>query len=180
MTDRSSIDVALARRLVDRQFPQWAGLPVTAVAPDGWDNRTFRLGAEITVRLPIGDWYVPQVDKEQRWLPLARPAATAADPAPMARGAPGAGYPYPWSVYRWLDGEPASEAQIGDPTAFAGASPASSPRWAAPTDRRAAPGEHNFFRGGPLATYEGETLEALDGLGDEVPADASCARGTTR
>jgi hypothetical protein len=33
-------------------------------------------------------------------------------------------------------------------------------------------GEHNFFRGGPLSTYEGEALEAIDALGDEIPRDA--------
>ena len=66
MTDRSSIDVALARRLVDRQFPQWSALPVAEVEVDGWDNRTFRLGSELTVRLPSGDWYAKQVDKDKR------------------------------------------------------------------------------------------------------------------
>ena len=61
-----AIDERLARRLVAGQFPQWAELPITPVEDDGWDNRTFRLGAEMTVRLPSGDWYALQVDKEQR------------------------------------------------------------------------------------------------------------------
>ena len=61
------IDATLARRLVASQFPQWADLPVTGVADDGWDNRTFRLGSELTVRLPTGEWYAHQVAKEQRW-----------------------------------------------------------------------------------------------------------------
>jgi aminoglycoside phosphotransferase (APT) family kinase protein len=60
------IDERLARRLVDRQFPQWADLPISPVDVDGWDNRTFRLGDELTVRLPSGDWYAHQVEKEQR------------------------------------------------------------------------------------------------------------------
>ena len=50
----------------------------------------------------------------------ARAAAPAPDPGPgRRRGAPGEGYPYPWSVYRWLDGETASEQAIGDLTEFA-------------------------------------------------------------
>lgn len=67
------IDEQLARRLVDRQFPQWAGLPIRRVAHDGWDNRTFRLGDAMTVRMPTGPWYVPQVEKEQHWLPRLAP-----------------------------------------------------------------------------------------------------------
>ena len=173
MTDRSTIDIRLARRLVDSQFPRWSELPITEVEVDGWDNRTFRLGSELTVRLPTGDWYAKQVEKEQRWLPALAPQLPLPIPTPVAKGAPDAGFPYPWSVYRWLEGELASKAHIGDLTAFATtlAGFLNALARADATDGPA-PGEHNFFRGGPLATYEAEALEALDKLGDEVPREA--------
>jgi len=31
---------------------------------DGWNNRTFRLGANMSVRLPSSEWYSEQVKKE--------------------------------------------------------------------------------------------------------------------
>jgi aminoglycoside phosphotransferase (APT) family kinase protein len=169
-----AIDEQLARRLVDRQFPQWADLPITRVEADGWDNRTFRLGDDLTVRLPSGDWYALQVDKEQRWLPVLAPRLPLPIPAPVARGEPGEGYPYAWSVYRWLEGEIASEAGIGDLTGFAialaeflvalqGIDATDGP----------APGRHNFFRGGPLATYADETLRSIDALGGEISGAAA-------
>ena len=105
-------NVALARRLVDGQFPQWAGLPIEEVELDGWDNRTFRLGDELTLRLPTGDWYAQQVDKEQRWLPVLASDLPLPIPVPVARGAPAEGYPYAWSVYRWLEGEPATAFEV--------------------------------------------------------------------
>jgi aminoglycoside phosphotransferase (APT) family kinase protein len=71
--DRSTIDVSLARRLIDSQFPVWSDLPIAEVEFDGWDNRTFRLGPAMSVRLPSGSWYAEQVDKEQRWLPVLAP-----------------------------------------------------------------------------------------------------------
>ena len=171
--DRSSIDVALARALVDSQFPQWRELPIAEVEVDGWDNRTFRLGSELTVRLPSGDWYAKQVEKEQRWLPVLAPQLPLPIPAPVAQGAPDERFPYAWSVYRWLEGELASKARIDDASAFAAALAGflNALRGADATDGPP-PGEHNFFRGGPLATYEAEALEALDTLGDEVPRDA--------
>jgi len=173
VTSTPAIDACLARRLVDSQFPQWSHLPIGSVELDGWDNRSFRLGSELTVRLPSGDWYAHQVDKEQRWLPVLAPRLPLPIPAPVARGEPGCGFPYPWSVYRWLDGEVAATARIADLPAFA-------------TDLAAflsalrridaaggpAPGEHNFHRGGPLATYEQETLEAIERLGSEIPTAA--------
>ena len=113
------IDAALARRLVDRQSPQWSDLPIEPMELDGWDNRSFRLGSELTIRLPSGDWYAEQVDKEQRWLPALAPQLPLPIPAPVARGEPDADFPYPWSVYRWLAGEPAATARIGDLDDFA-------------------------------------------------------------
>jgi aminoglycoside phosphotransferase (APT) family kinase protein len=171
--DRSAIDAALARRLVDSQFPQWAQLAITPVEADGWDNRTFRLGAELSVRLPTGDWYAEQVDKEQRWLPVLAPRLPLPIPVPVARGEPGAGFPYPWSVYRWLEGELASSARIAGLTAFA-TDLARFLRALAGVDATGGPppGRHNFHRGAPLGVYEAEALEAVDRLGDEVPRDA--------
>ena len=86
-----AIDAALARRLVDGQFPQWSDLPIAPVAFDGWDNRTFRLGSELTVRLPSGSWYAQQVEKEQRWLPVLAPQLPLPIPAPVARVSPAPG-----------------------------------------------------------------------------------------
>ena len=103
---------------------------------------------------------------------IAPRASTTAIPAPVAKGEPDAGFPYPWSVYRWLDGEPAATARVGDLTGFA----TTLAGFLSALGRCDAtggpePGRHNFFRGGPLATYEREALEAIDALGDEVPRD---------
>ncbi len=170
--DRDAIDPALARRLIDSQFPQWSELAITTVDLDGWDNRTFRLGSELTVRLPTGDWYAKQVDKEQRWLPRLAPTLPLPIPVPVAMGRPGCGFPYRWSVYRWLDGEPAASAPIADMTDFATALAAFLNALAlVDATGGPEPGEHNFHRGGPLSTYAGETEGALDALGDEVPGE---------
>jgi aminoglycoside phosphotransferase (APT) family kinase protein len=103
---------------------------------------------------------------------VARAAASAPDS--HARRGGREGYPFAWSVYRWLDGETAGEETIGDLTALAstlasflralqGADPSGGP----------APGRHNFYRGGPLSTYAGETVRAIENLGEEIPRDAA-------
>jgi aminoglycoside phosphotransferase (APT) family kinase protein len=33
------------------------------------------------------------------------------------------------------------------------------------------PGQHNFFRGGPLSIYEEETIAAIDALAEEIPVE---------
>jgi aminoglycoside phosphotransferase (APT) family kinase protein len=170
---RDRIDLALARQLVDSQFPHWSGLPIREVEVDGWDNRTFRLGSELTVRLPSGDWYAQQVEKEQRWLPRLAPALPLPIPQPVARGAPANGYPYPWSVYRWLEGELASRAPIAGLGRFAShLAGFLCALEAADATGGPLPGEHNFYRGGPLGHYEGEALAAIEAAGAELDRDA--------
>ena len=57
------IDASLVRRLVATQFPEWAELSIQPVAPGGFDNRTFRLGEQMLVRLPSAVPYAPQVER---------------------------------------------------------------------------------------------------------------------
>jgi aminoglycoside phosphotransferase (APT) family kinase protein len=114
LVDRSKITPALACGLVADQFPQWAELPVRSVELPGWDNLTFRPGDSMSVRLPSGPDYVPQAGKEHRWLPVLAPQLPLPIPAPLAQGQPGRGCPWPWSVYRWLDGGPAAVAVVAD------------------------------------------------------------------
>ncbi|MFD5780259.1 aminoglycoside phosphotransferase family protein [Streptomyces sp. NPDC126933] len=169
-----TIDAALARRLIDAQFPQWAGLPVGSVAVGGVDNRTFHLGDAMTVRLPSGPGYDGQVDKEQRWLPSLAAHLPLPIPAPVAKGVPGEGYPLNWSVYRWIKGETASDESIGDLTEFATdlagflvalqrIDPADGPP----------PARHAGFRGGPLTTYDDETRRTIEALGDRIAGEAA-------
>ncbi len=176
MTNRPDITPAVAARLVASQFPQWAGLPVRPVALDGWDNTTFRLGDELSVRLPSHDAYVPQVEKEQRWLPVLARQLPLPIPEPVAMGGPGDGFPRPWSVYRWIGGDTACVGRIASLTAFA-ADLAGFLAALYAIDASGGPpaGRHNFFRGGPLDTYDAQSREAIRLLEPELDADAATA-----
>ncbi|TIS60769.1 MAG: aminoglycoside phosphotransferase, partial [Mesorhizobium sp.] len=88
------IDTDLVRRLVDAQFPEWRHLPVKPIAFGGWDNRTFHLGDEMTVRLPSAAPYSLQVEKEHRWLPRLAPHLPLPIPQPLAMGEPAEFYPW--------------------------------------------------------------------------------------
>jgi aminoglycoside phosphotransferase (APT) family kinase protein len=62
---------------------------------------------------------VESVEHEQRWLPRLGPKLPVPAPEPVARGGPGAGFPWPWSVYRWLDGRNPVAGALEKPTALA-------------------------------------------------------------
>ncbi|WP_369264648.1 aminoglycoside phosphotransferase family protein [Streptomyces sp. R35] len=109
------IDADLVRRLLAAQFPHWAELPLSPVPLSGMDNATFRLGDDLSVRLPRYSHWAGQVEREHTWLPRLAPRLPLPVSEPMAKGEPGEGYPFPWSVYRWLEGETATTETLADP-----------------------------------------------------------------
>jgi aminoglycoside phosphotransferase (APT) family kinase protein len=172
--DKADITPELVARLVAAQFPQWAHLPVTPVELDGWDNTTVRLGKEYLVRLPSDDAYIAQIDKEHRWLPILGRHLPLPIPEPVAKGHPGGGFPRPWSVYRWLEGEIASVENVADLTHFAAdlAGFLAALYAIEPTDGPP-PGAHSFFRGGSINVYDEETRESIEILADEIDGKAA-------
>ncbi|MBP6547056.1 MAG: aminoglycoside phosphotransferase family protein [Phenylobacterium sp.] len=173
---RIPFDADLVRRLVASQFPQWAHLPVSPVAFGGKNNTTFHLGDQLSVRLPSARAYVAQVEKEQAWLPRLAPHLPLPIPEPVGLGAPGEGYPWPWSVYRWIEGETAALERIADLPQFARdlAGFLSALQALDVTDGPIA-GQHNFFRGGPLATYDDQTRKAIADLGHSIDGATALA-----
>ncbi|WP_347978179.1 aminoglycoside phosphotransferase family protein [Microbacterium sp. ProA8] len=155
--------------LIAEQFPRWSALPITQVVPGGWDNRTFRLGDDLSVRLPSSSAYVLQVEKEQQWLPVLAPYVPVAIPQPVAIGRSTERFPLPWSVYRWLPGRPPSSDLIADDVQFA----SDLGDFLAALQRADAaggplPGAHNFSRGDSPSVYEAETFHAIEELGDSI------------
>jgi aminoglycoside phosphotransferase (APT) family kinase protein len=113
--DEFEIDVSLVHRLLAKQFPSWANLSIKRVISAGTDNALYRLGNEMVVRLPRIGWAVDAIEKECEWLPKLAPFLPFSIPAPLCKGVPTEDYPWPWSVYRWLEGNNPIVGQIPDP-----------------------------------------------------------------
>jgi aminoglycoside phosphotransferase (APT) family kinase protein len=174
--DEVPIDAALVRRLLEKQFPEWARLPIEPVLPLGTDNALYRLGDELVARLPRRERTVITLQKERRWLPHLSAHLPLAVPIPLANGEPGDGYPFDWSVYRWLEGETATANRIGDQAQLARdlaellrALQRIDPTGGPP------PGEHNFFRGEPLVRRDEVTRAGLESLRGKLDPEAVTA-----
>ncbi|MCU1354994.1 MAG: aminoglycoside phosphotransferase [Acidimicrobiales bacterium] len=143
------IDERLVRALLAEQHPDLAALAVRQVA-EGWDNRIFRLGVDLAVRLPRRVESAHLLEHELRWLPELAALVTGelAVPAPLRAGVPGSGFPWSWSIGPWLPGDVAALAppdDLHDAARRLGSFLQSFHR-AAPRDAPANP-----FRGIPLA-----------------------------
>jgi aminoglycoside phosphotransferase (APT) family kinase protein len=99
--DEVYIDAGLVRELIRAQLPQIAGLDVRMVAAPGTDNVVFRLGEELSVRLPRKPPAVSGLLVEREWLPRLAAHLPLAVPEPIAFGKPSDAYPFPWLVCTW-------------------------------------------------------------------------------
>lgn len=167
------ITTTLVKELVETQFPQWSHFPITPIAPSGWDNRTFRLGEGMSVRLPSAEGYASQVVKEQEWLPKLAPHLSFPIPKPLAMGLPSKSYPWNWSIYQWIEGENVNAFHELDLKQLA-------KQFAQflielqKIDASAGPvsGSHNYYRGGDLSIYDMESRIAINQVKGLVDVDA--------
>jgi aminoglycoside phosphotransferase (APT) family kinase protein len=103
--DELELDEALVRQLLAEQFPEWADLPLSRVEPAGTVNAIFRLGGELSLRLPRRDGPTEPGGREFDWLPRLGPLLPVEIPVPVAQGRPSDEYPWFWDVFTWVDGE---------------------------------------------------------------------------
>src|SRR3954468_9927674 len=169
--DEIETDVALVRRLLVGQFPQWTDLAIDLVASYGTDHDIYRLGDHLAARLPRIGWATKQAAKEAEWLPRLALHLPLAVPVQVAMGQPAEGYPFEWSVYKWLPGENANgtiddlDQAAVDLAAFVNAL-----RKVDATDAHPRP-PHG--RGAPLAELDEQVRRSIAELGDRVDRAAT-------
>ena len=164
------IDLPLVQRLLAEQFPHLAKEPITIVRSTGTVNAIFRIGGSFYARLPrVTDW-ADGIDREWTWLPKLTPHISLEIPRPLARGKPADGYPYPWAIYHWIEGELYQDDRLRDEcqTAIDLASFIMELR---SVDMQGAP------RGGrrPLIELDGITRSAIESCRGMIDTDAATA-----
>jgi aminoglycoside phosphotransferase (APT) family kinase protein len=164
------IDDDLVRRLIAGQFRQWAGLAVERCPSGGTVNAMYRLGDDMVVRLPLRQGGAKDVSMEQAWLPRLAPHLPTRIPEVLGAGEPAQGYPWPWSVYRWLAGEHPEAGALREPVLLARDLAA----FVAAMRSITVPGAPKAHRGGPVASLDMETRTAIKELRAIPQEDIDC------
>ncbi|MFB7338416.1 aminoglycoside phosphotransferase family protein [Streptomyces adustus] len=174
-SDVHPIDGDLVRRLIVGQFPQWAGLAIKRFPSGGTVNAMYRLGDHMVVRLPLVQGGAGDVDKERMWLPRLAPHLPTTVPTGLGYGEPAEGYPWAWSVYRWLEGENPEAGALSEPVRLAeDLAEFVAAMWSI-TLSDAAPQAH---RGGPVASLDAETRAAIEELRGIPQEGVDCTAAT--
>jgi aminoglycoside phosphotransferase (APT) family kinase protein len=153
------VDAHLVRRLLRDQHPDLADRRLRRLGT-GWDNAVFRLGSDLTVRVPRRELGARLIGTELRWLPTLAPGLPLPVPIPVRAGSPTVFYPWRWAVCAHVPGRPpgasaftgaaglrAADDLAGFLSALHLAAPADAPR--------------SQFRGVPLAQRSDSVARAL-------------------
>jgi aminoglycoside phosphotransferase (APT) family kinase protein len=107
-----AIDAGLVQTLLREQHEDLASLPLIETG-EGWDNKLFRLGDDLVVRLPRRQVAADLIVHEQHWLPVLASRLPLPVPVPVRVGRPGRGFPWAWSIVPWFVGETAATLTSG-------------------------------------------------------------------
>ena len=168
----------LACKLIEEQFPEYSHLQITDVEKQGHDNRTYRLGDHMLIRMPTAADYALKVPKEQELLPQLAKRLSVSIPAPIKMGKPSTDYPYPFSIYKWLPGKSINlltlTAQDKEQLAFDLAKFLKELQ--AITDVEGPePGQHNWWRGDHVSVYDKGAREQIAELTNVIDVSRALA-----
>ncbi|HEX3326308.1 MAG TPA: aminoglycoside phosphotransferase family protein [Actinomycetota bacterium] len=166
--DELDIDGDLVRRLMMAQFPRWAKLTLTPVVSAGTVNALYRLGDDMVVRLPRVERAKGGVEHEHEWIPRLSPLLPVAIPSLLGQGTPGEGYPLPWSVFGWIEGDNPTPEDLVAPELLA----TDVAGFIAALRQIDTIGAPPAYRGGSLITRDGEVRTWIRNLQGAVDTDA--------
>lgn len=170
------ITLELAKKLIDTQFPEYADLDLVEVEKQGHDNRTYRLGDAMLIRMPTAEAYALNVSKEQALLPKLARHLSVAIPAPIKMGKPSDDYPYPFSIYKWLAGRSANHVMLDASTleGIAFQCAIFLRELQVITDVEGPePGQHNWWRGDHVSVYDSGARQQITQLADVIDTNSA-------
>ena len=178
-----NISTSTAVDLIAEQFPEFSYLDIKAAELSGHDNRSFRLGKNMLIRLPSAEAYALKVAQEQKHLPILSKYLSSSIPTPIKLGKPSKNYPWNWSIYQWIEGTSLNiapqknlnlERIALDLANFINELHTINLNDIS-TMSNLLSGKHNFFRGSHPSVYDLETRSAIQSLKGFIDSDKATA-----
>ena len=160
--DEIEVDQVTVKNLIRAQFPEWSHLPIKKLKTSGTVNTIFKLGHDLSIRIPKLPLGVQQIEKEHKWLHELQNSLTLKIPRIIKIGRPNHALPWKWAIYEWIEGEvidskhfKSNRANITILSEFLIELQRFNP------NERLLHGEHNYFRGEALINRDQITRETI-------------------
>lgn len=122
-SDQLYIHLDTARALIFEQFPNYRHERIERLDAIGTVNAIFRIGSSATARFPLRPTdpiaYADALRNETEAMTEFAGHSPFPTTRPTGIGRPGPGYPMPWAIQTWLEGEVASPEGLAGSTMFA-------------------------------------------------------------
>jgi aminoglycoside phosphotransferase (APT) family kinase protein len=172
------ITSSLAQQLINEQFQEFSELAIQPVTVQGHDNRSFRLGSDMLMRMPTEKTYAIKVPIEQKILTQLSPYLSTAIPTPIKLGQPSNIYPFHFSIYRWLPGKSINHCQLDGKTKEALALSLAAfltELHAIDVTNGPSPGQHNWWRCDHISVYDHQARHQIATLKDKIDSHKAFA-----
>ena len=167
--DEVDINALLVKQLVSKQFPCWTKLSIKSVESAGTSNAIYRLGDDMSVRLPRIPSAVDSVNTEFVWLPKLASCLPLPVPTPLVIGKPSEDYPWHWTICQWVEGHNPVEGQLAEPLIFA----TDLAKFILALHEINLPDGPPSERGKPLIVQDEEARIAIDALHGKIDTNAA-------
>jgi aminoglycoside phosphotransferase (APT) family kinase protein len=117
-----TVDAALARRLIDEQFPELEVGSLRLIG-EGWDTTVWLVNEDLVFRFPRRSYPVPGLENEIAYLPRLVPLLSLPIPNPAFVGRPSAAFRWPFYGCRFLPGRELADAELDEAARVALARP---------------------------------------------------------
>ncbi len=169
------VTIELATNLIKEQFPEYARLAISDIEVQGHDNRTYRLGSDMLIRIPTAESYALKIPLEYEILPKLATNISIPIPEPIKLGQASELYPYPFAIYKWLEGTSANQIHL-DKNALENLAQQLAEflrelqniKIKGPT-----PGQHNWWRGDKVSVYDANARTQIANLKDIIDSNAA-------
>lgn len=158
------------KEIIKEQFPMYSDLEVVQVVPGGHDNRTFRIGGSLSLRMPSSEGYANQVAKEFKYLPLIAPQLSIPITTPIHLGKESLLAPFPFTINKWIEGKPLTMEQKSNINIASDLNKFLKELQSVSTVGGSLAGIDNCYRGCNLIVYDLETRSKIDQLKWVLPA----------
>lgn len=157
------LTLEIIQLIIHEQFPEYDNLFIKKISESGHDHHSYHLGDHLSLRFPSANEYSSQVIKEYNYCTILQKELAFPITIPIKLGKPTVYFPFHFTINKWIDGETVTLTNVINKKQFAyDLATFLIKLHKCDINNGPIPSKQNFHRGGSLAVYHDETMQAIE------------------